>query len=278
MSDTARPPTSNLPAYFNKLSVTYPKSTGRSTEQLFATLLSKLARINSESVIHDNASGPATATSVLLADPQIQSAAPRIICTDMVDAMIEAAKDLAAEKKWTNVEGRVMKSDAAMDFPDNHFTHSITNFSIFNFADRVTATSEVYRTLRPGGQVVMSTWKVFRVGEIIHDVQKRIRPDAKLMPFSGPEMYNGDAVLDVLVQGGFDKTKLEIMNGQYSVKGEDLEGVKAFMKSPFTNSAREGWTDEEKDRWASFVEEVVAEQKQPDGGILVEMVAVVGTK
>jgi len=241
-------------------------------------LLPRIAPVDAESVIHDNASGPATATSVLLAKPEIAKAGPRILCTDMVEAMVDAVKDLVTEKKWSNVEGIVMKSDEPMDIPDGYFSHSITNFSIFNFSDRVSATSEMYRTLRPGGQVVVSSWKVFTVGEIIHEAQRRIRADAKLMPFSGPDMYNGDAVLNVLVQGGFERTKLEILSGKYSVGGEDLEGIEAFMKSPFTNSAREGFTDEEKEKWGSVIDEIIKEQKQADGGILVEMVAVVGTK
>lgn len=278
MSDTAKPPTSNLPAYFNKLSVTYPKSTGRSTEKLFATLLSKLAPISSESVIHDNAAGPATATGVILSDDAILAAKPNIVCTDMVEAMVDASMDLAKEKQWLNVEGRVMKSDSTMDLPDAHFSHSITNFSIFNFSDRITATSEIYRTLKPGGQVVMSTWKVFSVGEVIREAQRRIRPDSKPMPFSGPEMYDGEAVMKVLVDGGFDRKKLELVSGEHVVSGEDLEGVKAFMKSPFTDSARAGWTDEEKARWAETIDRVVTENVDTRGGLLVEMWAVVGTK
>jgi SAM-dependent methyltransferase len=278
MAETARPPTSNLPAYFNKLSVTYPKSTGRSTENLFAKLLPRLAPITSQSIIHDNASGPATATSILLSDAKIAAEKPKVVCTDMVEAMVEAARDLAQERSWGNVEGKVMKSDAPMDFPGAYFSHSITNFSIFNFADRVTAASEIYRTLKPGGQVIVSTWKVFTVGEIIREAQKRIRSDSKPMPFSGPEMYNGNAVLDVLVQGGFEKKKLEIVGEEHSVTGEDLAGIVAFAKSPFTNSAREGWTDEEKESWGKVIDEVVEEYKKADGGILAEMWAIVGTK
>ena len=278
MSETARPPTSNLPAYFNKLSVTYPKSTGRSTEKLFARLLPRLAPVTSQSVIHDNASGPGTATSVLLSNAGIAAEKPKIICTDMVEAMVDATKDLAQENNWSNVEGKVMKSDAPNDFPDGYFSHSITNFSIFNFTDRVTAASEIYRTLKPGGQVIVSTWKGFIVGEIIREAQRRIRPDSKPMPFSGPEMYDGNAVLDVLIQGGFEKARLEIVGDEHSITGEDLNGIIAFAKSPFTNSAREGWTEEEKERWAHVIDEVVEEHKKQDGGILTEMWAIVGTK
>jgi SAM-dependent methyltransferase len=280
MSEAARLPPSNLPTYFNKLSQTYPKSTGRSTEKLFERLLPRLAPVTSQSIIHDNASGPATATGVLLSDAKIAAERPKLVCTDMVEAMINATKELVREKNWWNVESKVMKSDVATEFPDTYFSHSITNFSIFNFTDRVTAASEIYRTLRPGGQVIVSTWKIFTVGEIIREAQRRIRPDSKPMPFSGPDMYDGNAVLNVLVQGGFVREQLEVVAEEHSVTGEDLEGIIAFAKSPFTSGAREGWTDDEKESWGKVIDEVVNEYKKQDasGGILTQMWAVIGTK
>jgi SAM-dependent methyltransferase len=278
MSESARPPTSNLPAYFNQLSVTYPTSTGRSTEGLFAQLLPRIAPITSESIIHDNASGPATATSVLLADTGISSARPRIICTDMVSAMIDAVNGLAKEKQWTNVEGKIMKSDEAMNFPDDYFTHSLTNFSIFNFSNRAQAMSEIHRNLKPGGQVIVTTWKTFAPGDITHEVQRRIRPDSPLMRLSGPDMYDGNAVMDVLVKGGFEQEKLEIVEGSYVAKDDNLLGLLRFLKSDFTKSARESWTEEEKENWNVVADQVVEEQCKLHGGILFEMYAIIGRK
>jgi SAM-dependent methyltransferase len=194
----------------------------------------------------------------------------------MVPAMIDAVRDVANAGGWKNVEGKVMKSDETLEFPDDHFTHSITNFSIFNFVDRVKAMSEIYRTLAPGGQVIVTTWKLFGPGDITHEIQRRIRPDSPLMKLSGPEMYSADAVLDVLSKGGFEREKLKVVEGSYVAKSDDLEGLVGFLKSDFTKSARAGWSDEEEGRWNDVVDQVIEEQRELQGGILFEMYAVIG--
>jgi SAM-dependent methyltransferase len=197
----------------------------------------------------------------------------------MVPAMIEGVNDLSKERGWQNIETKVMKSDEATEFPDNYFTHSITNFSIFNFVDRVKASSEIHRTLKPGGQVIITTWKRFAPGVLIHEVQRRIRPDLPLMKLSGPDMFDGSAVFNVLVEGGFVKEKLEIVEGSYVVKGENVPGLIGFMQGPFTAGAREGWSEEEKGKWNIVLDQVVEEElKANGGGILFEMYAVIGLK
>ncbi|CZT51467.1 uncharacterized protein RSE6_12614 [Rhynchosporium secalis] len=90
ISNPSSGPASNLPAYFNKLSKTYALETGNATLNLFATLVSHLAPITPNSIIHDNASGPGTATSVILANLPHGSECPKFIATDMVPAMIDA--------------------------------------------------------------------------------------------------------------------------------------------------------------------------------------------
>jgi ubiquinone/menaquinone biosynthesis C-methylase UbiE len=135
---------SNLPNYFKYLAQVYPRQTGNSTLNLFSQLTDGLAPISSTSVVHDNASGPGTATSVIMKDIQ-PDAHPTIVATDMVPAMIEVFNSTVSETSTWNQErftGVVMKSEK-LNFLDAHFTHSITNFSIFNFADPLSSMKEI---------------------------------------------------------------------------------------------------------------------------------------
>ena len=66
-----------------------------------------------------------------------------------------------------NITSKVMNSQE-LDFPDAYFTHSITNFSIFNFQDALAGVREIHRTLKPSGQAVITTWERFGIGEVIH--------------------------------------------------------------------------------------------------------------
>ena len=69
------------------------------------------------------------------------------------------------------------------------------------------------------------------------------------MKYSGAQLYSGEAVVDLLVKGGFEKTKIEVLSKTQIVTGEDLEGLEGFASGSFTDSARTGWTDDEKNRW-----------------------------
>lgn len=172
------------------------------------------------------------------------------------------------------ISGTVMLSQK-LEFANDTFTHSITNFSIFNFAEPLQSVQEIYRTLKPGGQAVITTWKYFAIGEVVHETQRRIRPDVPLMKFSGAEWNSADAVTDLMVQAGFAEDSIQVYSPSVVVSGEDLEGLTEFACSPFTDSARVGWTEVEKGRWPEVAREVL---KEKDGGLKFEGWALVATK
>ncbi|KAL2068628.1 hypothetical protein VTL71DRAFT_14965 [Oculimacula yallundae] len=279
-SDLPTGPASNLPAHFNNLSKIYPLQTGNSTLNLFASICSHVAPITSSSIIHDNACGPGSATSVILANLEPEEEFPTIIGTDMVPGMIDAFNSSITTPKSSSankISALVMRSEE-LSFPDSHFTHSITNFSIFNFASPVVCVKEIYRTLKPSGQAFITTWKDFAIGNVIHETQRRIRPDLPVMPFSGAEYHDVDAVKDVMVEAGFEREGLEVLSPEVVVKGEDLEGLIGFACGPFTEKAREGWTSEEKGRWREVVLEILEERKKESGGLRFEGWAILGRK
>ncbi|KAG4438499.1 hypothetical protein IFR05_006022 [Cadophora sp. M221] len=260
-SAAASGPTSNLPSHFNKLSHIYPRQTGNSTLNLFASIADHLAPISATSIIHDNASGPGTATSVILKSLKPEDY-PSVIATDMVPAMIDAFNsDIAEVNGSSKLTGIVMKSEF-LDFPDQHFTHSITNFSIFNFADPLVCVKEIYRTLKPSGQAVITTWKTFAIGDVIHETQRRIRPDLPIMKVSGVEYHKSNAIIDIMVQAGFERERVRLLSPAVVVGGNDLEGLIEFGSGPFTDAARAGWTDEEKGSWKEVLREVLDEKKR----------------
>ncbi|KAH6694861.1 S-adenosyl-L-methionine-dependent methyltransferase [Leptodontidium sp. MPI-SDFR-AT-0119] len=275
-SANAGGPASNLPSHFNKLSQIYPRQTGNSTLNLFASIADHLAPISASSIVHDNASGPGTATRVILKN--LKPDYPTVIATDMVPAMIDAFNsDIAKTNETSKLTGIVMKSET-LDFPDEHFTHSITNFSIFNFSDPLVCVKEIYRTLKPSGQAVITTWKTFAIGEVIHMTQRRIRPDLPLMKVSGAEYHKSDVILDIMVQAGFAKEKIQLLSPIVVVTGKDLEGLTEFGSGPFTEAARAGWTDEEKGRWREVLLEVLEEKNEESSGLKFEGWALLATK
>jgi SAM-dependent methyltransferase len=194
----------------------------------------------------------------------------------MVPAMVEAFNS-PPNFNSDEMSGIVMKSEK-LDFPDAYFTHSITNFSIFNFQDPLACFKEIHRTLNPDGQAVITTWKRFGIGEVVHETQRRIRPDLPLMGFSGPELYSGDAVVNLMVKAGFEKDGLKVLDMTHVVKGEEMEGLKEFASGAFTDSARKEWTEEEKGRWGEVLKSVLEDEIREFGGVRFEGWAVLGSK
>jgi ubiquinone/menaquinone biosynthesis C-methylase UbiE len=73
---------------------------------------------------------------------------------DMTQAMLERARDLAAEKGITNVtwhEGDVGR----LPFPDGAFTIVVTRFAVHHFPDPLGVLREIVRVCAPGGRVVV---------------------------------------------------------------------------------------------------------------------------
>ena len=82
--------------YFDSLARSYARQTGNSTRAAFALSLDAIASsITPSSVIHDNAGGLSTATSVIVESRTSASHnnVPEILITDKNSAMVAAARE-----------------------------------------------------------------------------------------------------------------------------------------------------------------------------------------
>ena len=259
-----------FPAYFNKLSKIYPRQTGNATFSLFKASIEDLdPPITASSIVHDNAAGPATAISAVL-NPATTITPQQIHITDSTLGMIEAVTDLISTQKWPTAKASVMDSHN-LTFPNDMFTHSITNLSIFTFQDGVKCLQEIHRTIQPSaGVALVSTWKRFAVIEIIHRAQKIIRPDLPLMKIPHPEYMEEGYLAGQMVKAGFEESKIKIVEKSVVVKGDDRDGLVDFMAGDFTKPARTGWEDDEVKRWGGALSDAVAIEEKENGGIKFE--------
>jgi ubiquinone/menaquinone biosynthesis C-methylase UbiE len=281
-SNTANPsapqetdrPSLPFPAYFTALAQTYAKQTGNSTRNLFELAfndIQAIAPITESSVVHDNAAGPGTASSVVLD----HLPGTTVIVTDNVSAMVTAARDSLASFPAVTVQ----EVDAQkLEFPDGHFTHSILNFSIFNMSDPALCLREIYRTLRPGGTAVIQTWKRFAMVNMIHAAQAMVRPELPPMKLPHPEFLEEGVLAKAVVEAGFQESKMKVWDQTLFASGTDVEDLNVFLLGQFTNPARRGWSDEEDARWPEVVKKAVEEEVATHGGVKWESWVVVATK
>jgi ubiquinone/menaquinone biosynthesis C-methylase UbiE len=86
--------------------------------------------------------------------------------TDIAPAMIK----IVQKKNWSNFCAEVMDAQC-LTFPDNEFTHSFTKFAIMAMPGPDKAAAHIYRTLKPGGTAVITTWKDIGYMVVFHEVQ-----------------------------------------------------------------------------------------------------------
>jgi ubiquinone/menaquinone biosynthesis C-methylase UbiE len=81
----------------------------------------------------------------------------RVVATDLVREMLQAAEENAAHRGLKNME--FLAADAEqLPFPDHHFDRVTARFGIMFFPDIPKALREMRRVLKPGGRVSFVTW------------------------------------------------------------------------------------------------------------------------
>lgn len=94
-------------------------------------------------------------------------------------------------------------------FTEHTFSVSVCNFSVFTFADPSKCLAEMFRTLDVDGTAIVTTWKRFTVGEIIHAAQRAVKPGATPMHIPKAEFIEEGYLRDMVVRAGFEARRVE---------------------------------------------------------------------
>jgi len=95
--------------------------------------------------------GPGTLT--LLLAPIVK----QVAAVDFAEKMIELLKQKCDKFNVSNVDARVADG-TALPYPNERFDAALSCFGLFLFADRAKGLEEMYRVLKPGGKVMISSW------------------------------------------------------------------------------------------------------------------------
>jgi ubiquinone/menaquinone biosynthesis C-methylase UbiE len=273
-----------LPDYFNKFASIYIRQTGHSTLNILANILANDVQttdqaIGPDSVVHDTAAGPGVGAAALVSRLPKEQLPKEMLVSDIVPTMVSAASESLVSSPLPHVECKELDSQDLKSIPDNHFTHSIDNFSIFTFVRPGDAIRETYRTLRPGGLAIVTCWRRFAPMFIVHAAQKKIRPDLPLMPTPSPEFYEEGVLQKVVEENGFAKDKIRMVEKLLIVKDdENVAGLTTLMSGPMMAKARDGYTPEEEAKWVDSIKQSVQEEIDQFGGIRFETYVLLATK
>ncbi|KAI0536990.1 S-adenosyl-L-methionine-dependent methyltransferase [Xylaria digitata] len=273
-----------LPDYFSKFASIYVRQTGHSTLNILADVIAENVQtstqpIGPDSVVHDTAAGPGIGAAALVSRLPKDHLPKELLVSDNVVMMVSAARESLTASPLPRVDCKELDSQDLSSVPDNYFTHSINNFSIFTFIRPIDAVRETYRTLCPGGLAVITCWRRFAPVLIVHAAQKKIRPDLPLMPTPSPEFFEEGVLQKVVEEGGFAKGNITVTEKVLVVNDEEnIAGLTMLMSGPMMIKARDGYAGEEEARWVESVKQAVKEEVEQFGGIRFEAYILLATK
>jgi ubiquinone/menaquinone biosynthesis C-methylase UbiE len=240
--------------FFNAIAANYERSVGGSTRDVARYILDILPPISSESVVLDNACGNGIVAQELLLKAKMDGQ-PVIHCVDGAPGMVDLAKD-ALQRKSPSASIRYSVAPGEnLAFPDDIFTHSVTNMGILFFTDGLKGAREIYRTLKPGGTAIITSWSYLGYKPVIQQAQKTVKPEST--PFQVPInqlWFTSEHLEGILREGGFKDIKIHNKEVHYGL-GNDAKRVCQLLEA-FLPPLTVGWTEEEKGALKEELEKV----------------------
>jgi ubiquinone/menaquinone biosynthesis C-methylase UbiE len=195
----------------------YEESIGGATRELARHLVDISPPFNASSHVLDNACGNGiVAQEVLLKQQATGASPPKIACADAAPPMVELAR--AGLSSNDNITFDVMPGED-LKFPDEQFTHSITNQGILFFKDGAKGACEIHRTLKPGGTAVVTTWKDMGHVRVVRKALKALKPDAPPVRLPISESWSqADYLHETFKNAGFVEVDVHEKTVHYAAK------------------------------------------------------------
>ncbi|PNP59674.1 hypothetical protein FNYG_14884 [Fusarium nygamai] len=243
--------------HFNKTAEKYEATTGGATRELAHHAIFSIAALKpltSESKILDNACGTGIVTDIILKS----GIKPEIHAVDVAENMISIARNRFSSHP--NVHTAVMSGEE-LSFPDDTFTHSITNLGLMYFTDAAKGAREITRTLKPDGVGVVTGWTVMGHIKIIQEVQAQIRPDDTPFKPPVPDIWlDPEHTKAVLSSAGLDVTSTPV---DVHLGGNTADEVADLLFHGFGSKVFPSWSVEEQEKGAEVMKKIVRQRVVP---------------
>lgn len=246
-------PVDNLSGFVSIIA-SYEHRVGHACRAVGGHIPALLTGLPSQPVICDNACGTGAATEELL---KVLPAA-RVYASDVVPPMVQAMNSIVAEKpelRRSVVEVQLMDGQA-LQYENDFFDASVTNFGIFFFPNPVLGAKEVYRTIKPGGIAVFTLWKEFGFKPVLWAIQKRVKPLNPLeeLPLMEP-WCDGSLLRQTLEEGGFNS--IEMITVTEAMWGNGRKDLESVLLENFQAMVAKNWSEEEKAKLPAVTTQVL---------------------
>jgi ubiquinone/menaquinone biosynthesis C-methylase UbiE len=147
----------------------------------------------------------------------------RVIGLDLAEAALAHARERAAAEGLTNLEFRHADFDKVY-FRAGSFDAVVSVFGIFFLPDMAEALRKMWRFLRPGGRLAITTRgpEVFEpASTLFWDAVRRERPDLYKTFTPWERLTTPDAVRDLFAQAGIEAVDIEAEDRQHALQSAE---------------------------------------------------------
>lgn len=212
-------------------------------------------------IIHDNACGSGAVLSTILTKDHPQNI--HIDATDVNPQFVEGCAELANKNNWPVTSS--VQSAQEINFPDNRFDYSFTNFAFHCLGDHDAAARQVYRTLKPGGVAVASIWVYMPHVDALQHAHWRTRGKDGPMPVLLPlEGFVQEDLKKTLVAGGFKEENITFSEKTCYLKIADLKKF-AQLSWSYLGTLPTGWSQNDEDKWEEATADIIEQLQSGDG-------------
>ena len=149
--------------------------------------------------------------------------AGRVVGVDLAERLLAKARAKAAAQNLDNIEFRQADMEA-LGYPDASFDAVVCVFAIFFVPDMVKQVKELWRMVRPGGQLAITTWgpRMFEPGSAAWwAAVKQFRPDLHTAFNPWERIVTPQSVGQLLADSGIRGTEIVAEDGRQVLQSPD---------------------------------------------------------
>jgi ubiquinone/menaquinone biosynthesis C-methylase UbiE len=147
----------------------------------------------------------------------------RVIGVNLAEHLLALAKAKAETQKLANIQFREADM-TALGYADESFDAVVCVFAIFFVPDMVRQVQELWRMVRPGGQIAITTWgpRMFEPGSAAWwAAVKQFRPDLYNAFNPWERIITVEAVRQLLTESGIENAEVIAEDGQQALQTPD---------------------------------------------------------
>lgn len=157
--------------------------------------------------------------------PAAEKVAPNghVIGVDLAEKLLDLGRTKAASLRLGNIEFRIGDMES-LGFPDGHFDAVISVFSIFFVPDMRKQVRELWRMVRPGGQLAITTWGTAFLEPMSSrwwEAVKRVRPDLVESFNPWDQIATPETLQQLLLDSGVPEGEIVSESGSQTLASPD---------------------------------------------------------